>query len=166
MRTTHCPHCKGRFLRWSRESTLLSSLLSRVCRFPFRCQLCGHRFWAFNTEVAETDDDTSDRREYDRISAKYPIAFIGDDALGDGSISNLSIHGCMIHTPRPAPLAAVISLSLFDSTSDAPIDIAKALVRHRSGKGFGVEFQRVNPTQEKRLRLRLSVLLSGVANDC
>jgi PilZ domain-containing protein len=161
MRTEHCPHCKGSFLRWSRHSTFLSSLLSRVSRFPFRCQLCGHCFWAFNTELDEIDDLGTDRREYDRISAKYPITFIGEDVLGDGSISNLSIQGCMIHTVKRAPLAAVISLSLFDSDCDAPIDIVKALVRHRSGNGFGVEFQRVNPKNEKRLRLRLGVLMSG-----
>lgn len=162
MRTEHCPHCKGGFLRWSRQSTFLSSLLSRVSRFPFRCQLCGHRFWAFHTELDDLDDVSTDRREYDRISVKYPVTFIGEDVLGDGSISNLSVQGCMIQTAKTAPLAAVISLSLFDSDYDAPIDIVKALVRHRSRNGFGVEFRWMNPKHEKRLRLRLRVLMSGV----
>ena len=159
-----CPRCKAPFVRWSRQAALFASLLSRFHRFPFRCQLCGHRFWAFRKRMAGISIDTTiDRREYDRLPENHPVSFIGADIMGDGYVSDISFQGCLVQTAMPAPPATPVSLSLFHSEYDAPIDIAKAMVRHRTPKGFGVEFLRVNPKEEKRLRLRLSRLLSGIA---
>jgi PilZ domain-containing protein len=160
--TERCPQCKGRHLRYSREVGFLSTLLSKVHMCALRCQLCGHRFWVFRRDRdIGTHDDMSDLREYQRVVTKCPVSFFGDQVMGDGDIADLSIRGCLVRSTKPVSPESVLSLTVFHSAYDKPIDITKAVVRHCTSNGFGVEFVWVNPKEENRLRLRLSLLMSG-----
>ena len=39
-----CPHCRQDFVQRARRRGLVDYLLSFAYLYPFRCQLCGHRF--------------------------------------------------------------------------------------------------------------------------
>lgn len=66
-----------------------------------------------------------------------------------GAISDLSLGGAFIHTPKPAPVGTAISVLL-----DAPSSAIRAqAVVHRSipGEGMGIEFQSLSNDAQARL---------------
>jgi hypothetical protein len=66
-----------------------------------------------------------------------------------GAISDLSLGGAFIHTPKPAPVGTTISVLL-----DAPSSAIRAqAVVHRSipGEGMGIEFQSLSNDAQARL---------------
>jgi hypothetical protein len=46
VRGKNCPHCGSPKTRWSRR-TLLEFFLIVIRRRPYRCCVCGIRFWSF-----------------------------------------------------------------------------------------------------------------------
>lgn len=43
-----CPNCQGTRITRSRRRGLFEWLLRAICCYPFRCDLCGHRFMRFS----------------------------------------------------------------------------------------------------------------------
>src|SRR5262245_36365819 len=65
-----CRRCRSEFVRRSSRKTLAERLLSLVYVFPFRCQLCQHRFLAFRWRerwLRAAGGGTDERREYERL---------------------------------------------------------------------------------------------------
>lgn len=147
-----CPRCRKPFTRRSQRRGLLERCISLVHIYPFRCQLCAHRFLAPHWGAGFVKY-RSDRRAYVRLSVRYPVTFTGD-AAGAGTIANLSIQGCGIETDAVPPQGAILRLTLHETTGQPAVEVEAAVVRAVVPRlrQVGVEFLRLQAGEQEKLR--------------
>ena len=121
--------------------------------YPFRCQLCTHRFLAFAWQYS-----SSPRREYDRILAQCPVtlhppAAEKQDEEARGTTVNLSVTGCLIETNAQVPPGTHVRLTIHPSGPLPPIEVKSAVVRAVLENRLALEFVTIAPEEEQRLRV-------------
>ena len=151
-----CPECGMKMVRQASHRSAWERFLRVLCIYPFRCQLCDHRFLA---PFAGPRVDA--RRDYERLLVGYPASFSstvqtprGQIQDAKGTIVNLSIRGCQMRSELPLQPGAMLRLT-FTPTDQAgirPIVIEQAVVRSSSGKTNGIEFIRLGAEDDKRIR--------------
>ncbi len=119
---------------------------------PFRCQLCTHRFLAIRGEPSYDP-----RREYERVLVRYPVAFCpafsGDQAeAAEGTLVNVSIRGCRIESSLPESQGARLRIGFVADAREPPIEVEGAVVRSAVDRCMGLEFFKIRPEEEDRLR--------------
>jgi hypothetical protein len=125
-------------------------LLSTVYFYPYRCQLCAHRFRRL--ELGKRyNESTVDKRQYERIETKFPITFVGDKASGAGTVTRLSLGGCALESPLKLMEGMMFNLRLQPPDVNPSINVETAIVRSVRPPVIGLEFLRTNPTEQFRL---------------
>lgn len=147
-----CPRCHTTKLRLAPLRNLVERLCEVLALYPIRCQLCGHRFRAWLGRYRK-----SPRRNYERVRVTCPAWFRPERAPDaqqpdHGTISNLSIRGCLIRTSRHLPLGTPVSLEFQPSPSTFPITIHCAVVRSHTRGGLGLRFVNLLRCEEHRIR--------------
>ena len=136
-------------------------LLALVTIFPFRCQLCRHRFLAFAGRIT-----AGPRREYQRLSTRYPVTMReihSGKHVTTGIIVDLSVQGCGIACKSPLKIEERVRLSIHVTDVDPPLEIDQAIVRTQQHERLGMEFVTVNPADEERLRRLIQSRLTTTA---
>jgi c-di-GMP-binding flagellar brake protein YcgR len=152
MAELRCPACKSDFVRRSSRRNVLERLLSVVSVYPFRCQLCSLRFFAFRWSERYAVRGV-ERREYERIAVQAwsrVWAAQGDD---DARVVDLSMTGCALESDAKLPEGEVVRLALQPQGSTGPaIVVDGAVVRSTQPGRLGFQFIRVSEDEEGRLR--------------
>lgn len=148
-----CPSCKTRLVHQASQEGGLERLLGLLTMYPFRCQLCTHRFLAFFWRYSP-----SPKREYDRVPAQYPVtlylATAGKQDEGiQGTTVNLSITGGLIETTARVPQGTSMRLTIHPSGPVPHITVEGALVRAVVENKLALEFFKIAPEEEQRLRV-------------
>lgn len=148
-----CPRCKTRQVQQAPQWGYPERLLGLLTVYPFRCQLCTHRFLAFAWRYR-----ASLRREYDRIPAQCPVTLHSpatekQDEEARGTAVNLSITGSLIETNAQVPPGTHVRLTIHPSGPLPPIEVEDAVVRAVLENRLGVEFVTIAPEQAQRLRV-------------
>jgi PilZ domain len=95
-----------------------------------------------------------------RLALSLPVGFIGDHNAGSGVTGDLSWGGCAVATPAQLSVGSYLQLQLtFAQGPIARVSVDLAVVRWSANGRFGVEFIKINPVDQERLRL---LVLSGV----
>jgi hypothetical protein len=153
-----CPKCERTFARRSHRKGLIEFLCGLVLIYPYRCQLCAHRFLATPKLSLRTP-----HREFERLPVNFPASFrsayLDQTITGEGTVLTLSIRGCSLLSQQPLGTGSLLRLQVRYAEHDAPIDIDVAVVRTSSHKQLGVEFLSLQPNEEERLRRLLEHLL-------
>ena len=147
-----CPQCGRDFVQRSRCEGLLEQLLRLIYVYPFRCQLCMHRFRIMQWGKPYVKD-ADDKRQYKRIEAHIPITFAGDRIEGDGVVKDISMGGCGLElaAETQVPTGALLELRLRISDQEPPVIVEAATVRVARPKFLGVQFLRLQPRDRERL---------------
>ena len=105
---------------------------------------------------------TTELRRHPRVPlhATVPLAFsfvdapnsVSSDRVGNGTVANLSVKGCQVHSDAPIQKGDHVSLRLHISHRDVPVCIEMATVRWTKGHAFGLEFISLWPADETVLR--------------
>jgi hypothetical protein len=90
-----CPQCSTKYVKRVRRESLKERLLSVFYVYPFRCQLCGHRFSFYQPGVKYVRVQ-EDCRIYERFSVNFPATFTSGELEGEGSVADISMAGCTI----------------------------------------------------------------------
>jgi len=155
-----CPNCNRPFARRSNRSGILDFLASLLLVYPYRCQLCAHRFMAWPKLSSP-----SRHREFERLHVQFPVAYrsayLDRPVSGEGTITDLSIHGCSISTQQATQRGTFLQLYIRYSEKDAPVTVDVAVVRASNHRQIGVEFLTLHPAEESKLRRLLEHLLYG-----
>jgi hypothetical protein len=148
-----CPKCQQVFVRRVLPKKGLEHLLWHLYLYPFRCQLCAHRFIAFQLGQRYTIQ-LDDMREYERLRVKLPVSFSGGSVKGSGATVDMTMKGCWIDTPQRVMVTKgmTLQLKIQEPGKGLPIEIESGMVRWALGRGFGVEFLSIKPNQMDRLR--------------
>jgi PilZ domain-containing protein len=158
MSNIKCPHCAREFVRRVARSGLGEIVLGLFYIYPFKCQLCGHRFRSFQRGVRYLRVE-EDRREYDRMEVKFPVTFSGQNISGEGMLLNISMAGCSFATSAELGIGMIVKLGLQISGAVAPVTVDAAVVRNVQRGSAGVEFLRWQASERERLQLFVRGLL-------
>jgi c-di-GMP-binding flagellar brake protein YcgR len=137
-------------VRFSRQRGLVERILSLFRIYPFRCQVCGHRF--FKRRPGKVYNTETDKREYARVRAQFSLTFKSKDTEGRGRLADLSIRGCAFESDTPLVKGEVLQVTLKMPDGRPSLDIEAAVVRYAQGIRFGLEFLRMPEKAEKALR--------------
>jgi c-di-GMP-binding flagellar brake protein YcgR len=146
-----CTRCRKPFVKATRRQGALDRLLSLAYVYPFRCQICRHRFHLLQWGLRYIERDV-DRREYERRPVKLPVVLSTKVGLYEGQTVDLAMGGCAVEANSP-PLREgtllTVHLDAFDS--EPPIVVDAAVVRTVQGTRVGLEFLRMNEKEKERL---------------
>jgi len=92
-----------------------------------------------------------EQRRHVRYPVEYAGSFSAKDIQTNGIILNLSIAGCRALSDIPL-LASELGVRIEVPRRQNPLEILVATVRWTKGTEFGMEFLRMEPDQERRLR--------------
>lgn len=150
-----CPRCRKNFVRRSHRKGFSEACLSWFSLYPFRCQVCGHRFKTFQFR-ARYLTQVVDRRQYERIPTRLPVTFTeivtsGGARMGEGSILELALGGCLVQTVTLLPEGTLMSLELDIEASAPSLRVEAALVRSVRPLSVGLEFVRLAEAEHERL---------------
>jgi PilZ domain len=155
-----CPRCSKVYVMRVSRVGLGERLVSLFYVYPFRCQLCGHRFkflqWGIKYKRIEED-----RREYERMAASFPVAFDAGAVQGRGLAVDISVAGCTFHTEAELVEGNILRMRLELPEETSPVSVEAVIIRTlRSGR-VGVEFIRVENGERERLQRFIRGLLIG-----
>lgn len=146
-----CPECFTEYVKRVRRESLKERLISLFYFYPFRCQLCGHRFkflqWGVKYLRVEED-----RRTYERLRLNFPVTFTRDGIQSSGTIADISMAGCAIRAAAKLDPGTILRTSLQMSPVMPPIVVEAAIVRDVRQDRVGVEFLHLKKIERDRLR--------------
>ncbi|MGH7232638.1 MAG: PilZ domain-containing protein, partial [Nitrospiraceae bacterium] len=136
-RVLSCPEC-------GKDDVLRAQCFSLRERFaellrvsPFRCQQCHHRFLAWRVGRSYPTQ-VIDRRAHRRIPVRLALSFSGGRVQGKGTVLDISMGGCIIHSETRVQVNDLFYLQLYLTEQQAPIEVA-AMVRSVSRRGIGFQ---------------------------
>lgn len=159
MKRILCPRCGKDFVRRTVRRGTRERLLSAIYVYPYRCQLCAHRF--LRPEPGKRYNESAvDKREYERVEVAFPVTFVGDKASGAGTVTRISLGGCEIETPLKLMEGMMFHLRLQPQGVNPAIHIETSVVRSVRPPRFGLEFLRSTPADQFRLIQFVASLLT------
>jgi len=90
-------------------------------------------------------------RHCERVHAQFPVVFVGEAYVGEGTVFNVSIPGCAIHSRKPVQLGSYLEMRMLVPDTTPPLRIGLAKVRWCEGRRFGVEFIQMPGEDQVRL---------------
>jgi c-di-GMP-binding flagellar brake protein YcgR len=99
-------------------------------------------------------------RKHTRFAVQLPVSFKGDQLSNGGTILNVSEDGCAITAETVADVAAYLQMMMHLRAGEEPVHVDLAAVRWSSATSFGVEFIKIRPEEEERLKKFVKVLES------
>ena len=155
-----CPRCGKDFVRRVQRDGLAEIVASVVYLYPFSCQLCAHRFRAWQWGIRDTRQPI-DRRRYERLSVNFPMTFSTDTGGGNGTTLDISMGGCAFKTESAAPPGTVTQLQLHAPGLERPLVVDAAVVQSVRSMYVGTEFLRLRPEEQYRLTQFVAGMLTA-----
>jgi hypothetical protein len=153
-----CPRCGKDFIQRAQREGLLDQILSAVYVYPFRCQLCTHRFRLVQAGK-RYQKEGADKRQYQRFATQVPVTFSGEQISGEGVTKDLSMGGCGLETETKVPTGILLQLRIHILEMEPPVKVEAATVRMARANTLGIEFLRLSSQERNRLAQFISELL-------
>ena len=93
-----------------------------------------------------------------RYPIHCPITFLGDHLVAQGTVRNVSTVGWKVESAQPVQRGNYFALRVLLPDQAVPMKVGLAAVRWSSGREFGLEFLRMQPEEQARLRHFVSTL--------
>lgn len=101
-----------------------------------------------------------------RLAMALPVAFAGDHDAEGGTTANLSWSGCAVTATASVPVGTYLRLLLkLEQGPVALVPVDLAVVRWSSNERFGVEFIKIDPVDQARLRWLVTETGSTLQTD-
>lgn len=146
----NCPHCGTDYVRRTDRDGVVERALSFAFLYPFRCQLCTHRFRSIQWGVRYAED-FADKREYERLATRVPATFSGDQIQGEGIVTDLSLGGCTLEATVRFFEGTTLRLELKTSERKPVVTVDAVVVRSVRPTCVGLQFVHLRPDQQERL---------------
>jgi len=99
-----------------------------------------------------------EQRKFQRFSDNSLVAFSSETIKGEGRLDNLSLGGAAILSDVAISRGEYLALTIIFPTQAGAIEIELAPVRWVKEGSFGVEFIRIAPGSQQRLKQYLDTL--------
>jgi hypothetical protein len=107
---TLCPFCESPFVIQVEPVTLVEKLASLISLCPFQCELCKRRF-RMKREGGQSSD-SKERRKSVRLPVQIPVTFESNEVSGEGTLTDISPHGCSLVSNQSLRYGIVLRLNL------------------------------------------------------
>lgn len=140
-----CPFCKSQLITQVPPAGLLDQLAALISRYPFKCESCKKRF-----RLGGQSSDPKDRRKTIRVPVEIPVTFESKEVSGEGTLTDMSPHGCSLVSKQTLRSGLVLRLHLPAAKGQKPDSSTEQLatVMGVSGNRAGLKFLAYS-TQEK-----------------
>ncbi len=101
-----------------------------------------------------------------RYPIQCPITFLGDHLMGEGTVHNISTGVWKADSDQPVQRGNYFGLRVLLLDQAVPMKVDLAVVRWSSEREFGLEFVRMYPEEQARLRRFLSTLETATSHSC
>ncbi len=103
-----------------------------------------------------------EHRKHQRYQFQCEILFPGKLESVAGTVTDLSMGGCKVGSPTPVDTGTHLELGIyFTRESKFPMKVDLAKVIWAMERAFGLEFIRMQPEEQERLRRLVSTLETG-----
>jgi PilZ domain len=148
VRMLRCPRCGQQAARRSPRAGFTEYVASVLYVYPFRCQLCSTRFRRF--QLRRYGRHRRERREYDRLAVRVPVALVSGTEQIDGVTVDVSLNGCSVRAASALAPGTTVQLRLrLGQTGD--VNVESAVVRTQSESGLGLQFEKISVADRQRL---------------
>jgi hypothetical protein len=93
-----------------------------------------------------------EKRQQPRFTSQFRSTFSGGQREGQGRTRDLSAGGCMIETDFPVVVGASFECRIYVPGLDWPLRIDEGQVRWVKANTFGIQFMRIQPNEEEKLK--------------
>ncbi len=107
---TLCPFCESLFVTPVPPAGLLDQLATMLSLHPFQCESCKKRFRL--KQLGGQSPSGSERRKSVRVAVRIPVTFESNEVSGEGTLTDMSLHGCSLDTQQPLRSGLVVKLNL------------------------------------------------------
>lgn len=98
------------------------------------------------------DKSRTEKRQQPRFTSQFRSTISGGQGEGQGRTLDLSAGGCMIETDLSVAVGAVLECRIYVPGLDWPLRINEAQVRWVKGNTFGIQFIKLHPDEEAKLK--------------
>ena len=99
-----------------------------------------------------------EKRQQPRFTAQFRSTFSGGQREGQGRTLDLSTGGCMIETDFPVVVGTSFECRIYVPRLDWPLRIDEAQVRWVRARTFGIQFTKIQPDDEAKLKRAIASL--------
>jgi hypothetical protein len=93
-----------------------------------------------------------EKRQQPRFTSQFRSTISGGHGEGQGRTLDLSTGGCMIETDFPVVEGASFECRIYVPGLDWPLRIDEAQVRWVKANTFGIQFKKIQPDEEAKLK--------------
>jgi PilZ domain len=79
-------------------------------------------------------------RYCERVHTDFPVVFAGEAYVGEGTVLNVSVPGCVVHSRKRVQPGSYLEMRMLVPDTTPPLRVELAKVRWCEGRRFGVEF--------------------------
>lgn len=90
-------------------------------------------------------------RYCERVDTHFPVVFAGEAYVGEGTVLNVSVPGCAIHSRERVTFGSYLEMRILVPDASSPLRVGLAKVRWCEGRQFGVEFIQMPGEDQVRL---------------
>ena len=143
MRTTQilCSLCESPFVIQVEPATLSDRLASLFSYRPFQCESCKRRF-RIKQDGGRSSSGPAERRKSVRVPVQIPVTFESNEFSGEGTLTDMSMHGCSLISQQTLRTGIVIRLNLPAGPGQKPSNAKQQLatVVMVTGNRAGLKF--------------------------
>ena len=93
-----------------------------------------------------------EKRQQPRFTSQFRSTFSGEQREGQGRTLDLSSGGCMIESDLPVVVGTTFECRIYVPGLDWPLRIDEAQVRWVKAGTFGIQFTKIQPDEEVKLK--------------
>ena len=149
---TLCPFCKSQLVTQVLPASLLDKLAALISVHPFQCESCKRRF-RIKQQGGQSSSDSTQRRKSLRVSVQIPVTFESNEVSGEGTLTDISQHGCSLVSKQTLRPGIVLRLHLPADKGQKPDSTAQQLasVLGVNGSRAGLKFLAYSPQERDAL---------------
>ena len=99
-----------------------------------------------------------EKRQQPRFTSQFRSTFSGGQREGQGRTLDLSTGGCKIETDLPVVVGSAFECRIYVPGLDWPLRIDEAQVRWVKTNTFGIQFMKIHPDEEAKLKQVIATL--------
>jgi hypothetical protein len=99
-----------------------------------------------------------EKRQQPRFTSQFRSTISSGQGEGQGRTLDLSAGGCMIETDFPVVVGALFECRIYVPGLDWPLRIDNAQVRWVKANTFGIQFMKIHPDEEAKLKQIIAAL--------
>ncbi len=98
------------------------------------------------------EESPLEKRQQPRFTSQFRSTISSGQREGQGRTLDLSVGGCMIETDFPVAVGASFEFRIYVPGLDWPLRIDEAQVRWVKANTFGIQFMKIKPDDEEKLK--------------